>query len=158
MRKVAISMDELVPLLMMQLETSGSAILNVTGYSMLPMLHSRKDAVRLAPVDQLQGKGELILYRRDNGLYVLHRILREKKDGYVCCGDNQFITERIRRDQVLAVVRGFTRNGKTYSVENKTYQLYVWCWVNFHPLRLVYLIPRRCIGWVRAKLRRLKRR
>ena len=158
MRKVAISMDELVPLLMLQLETSGSANLNVTGFSMLPMLHSHKDSVKLAPADQMKGKRELILYRRDNGVYVLHRILREKKDGYVCCGDNQFVTERIRKDQILAVVTEFTRNGKTYPVDHRGYRFYVWCWVTFHPLRWVYLVPRRFAGWVRAKIRRLKRR
>lgn len=158
MRRVAISMEELVPLLQLQLQTSGSAMLNVTGGSMMPMLYSRRDSVKLAPAQNLKGKGQLILYRRDSGVYVLHRILRQRKGVYICCGDNQFYTEKIRPDQVLAVVTDFTRKGKPHSVEEKSYQLYVRLWCGFHPVRWVYLIPRRVAGWVLTGIRRLRYR
>ena len=46
-----VPMEELVPLLQLQMETGGSARLIVTGYSMMPMLHHRKDSVVLDTSD-----------------------------------------------------------------------------------------------------------
>ena len=157
MRKVSISMDELVPILQMQMETAGSAVLTVTGYSMLPMLHNGKDTVRLTPVKGAVKKGDLILYKRDNGVYVLHRILCVKGSTLICCGDNQYITEKIGTHQVLAVVSGFVRNGKTYRAEDRGYRAYVFWWVALHPIRILYLIPRRLLGWILAMIRRWRR-
>lgn len=153
MKKVAIPMEELMPILLMQMETAGSALLHVTGYSMMPMLHHRKDTVRLKQVDAPLKKGDLILYQRENGAYILHRILRSTGRSLVCCGDNQCRTERIRSDQVLAVVTEFTRNGKHYTTEHHGYLRYVRLWVALHPLRWLYLGPRRALGMVRAAMR-----
>lgn len=153
MKKIAIPMEELMPLLAMQMETAGSAQLTVTGYSMMPMLHNRRDTVTICPATGVQKKGALILYRRENGKYVLHRILRVRKGGYVCCGDNQFFVEKVGESQLLAVVVRFERNGKSYDVENKGYRRYVWWWVNLHPVRWVYLVPRRCLGYIRTAIR-----
>ena len=126
MKRVAIPMEELMPLLQLQMETAGSANLNVTGWSMMPMLHNRRDSVVIRPVKGRQEKGDLILYQRANGRYVLHRILRVKREGYVCCGDNQFFTEKVADEQLLAVVTEFTRGGKSYAVSCKGYKRYVW--------------------------------
>ena len=157
MKQVAIPMEELVPLLQLQMETAGSALLTVTGWSMLPMLHNRKDQVTITPVTDRCKKGDVILYRRDNGRYVLHRILRCRKEGYILCGDNQFFTEKVDHRQVIAVVTGFTRKGKSYPVTNAGYRRYTWCWVFFHPVRWLYLIPRRALGYVHTIFRRLHR-
>lgn len=158
MKKVAIPMEELMPLLQLQMEASGSAVLTVTGWSMLPMLHDRKDTVTICPASGSCEKADVILYLRDNGQYVLHRILRKTKEGYILCGDNQFFTEKVREDQVLAVVSGFTRKGKSYLVTHPGYRRYAGLWVFFHPVRWLYLIPRRAVGSVRAMLRRLRRK
>ena len=157
MKKIAIPMEELMALLQLQMQTTGSAPLTVTGWSMMPMLHNRRDSVVIEPVEDRQKKGDLILYRRENGQYVLHRILRLNKEGYVCCGDNQFFTEKVGESQLIAVVTRFTRGGKSYDVDNKGYRRYVWWWVNFHWLRWLYLGPRRLLGFVRTAIRHRKR-
>ena len=157
MKKVAIPMEELMELLQLQMQTTGSAPLTVTGWSMIPMLHNRRDSVVIEPVMGRQKKGDLILYRRENGRYVLHRILRVKKEGYICCGDNQFFTEKVEENQLIAVVTRFTREGKSCSVDNAGYRRYVWWWVNFHWLRWSYLIPRRLLGDIRTAIRHRKR-
>lgn len=158
MEKVKIPMEELMPILQLQMETSGSAPLCVTGYSMLPMLHHNQDTVLLAPIKETPRKGDLMLYRRKNGAYILHRILKEKPTHYICCGDNQFRKEIVEPSQMLAVVIGFTRNGKDYTNESKGYRRYVKFWVALHPVRWLYLGPRRFVGWCRAKIRRMKRK
>ena len=150
-------MEELMPLLQMQMETAGSAVLTVTGWSMLPMLHNRKDQVTISPVEGWCKRGDVILYRRESGRYVLHRILRKTKTGYILCGDNQFFTEKVKQEQILAVVTGFTRNGKSYSVTHPGYLRYAKSWVFFHPVRWLYLIPRRLLGYAHTALRKLKK-
>ena len=146
MQTVKIPMEELTKILQLQIDTAGSARLTVTGSSMLPMLHHGKDTVTLSPICQTPGKGALVLYRRDNGVYVLHRILRPTADGFVCCGDNQWQTEVIRADQLLAQVTDFTRNKKAYLATHWGYRLYVWLWVGLHPVRRYILAVRRRLG------------
>ena len=53
----------------------------------------------------------MVLYRRQNGAYVLHRIAAIGADGtYMMCGDAQTVLEPgIRREQLLAVVTDFAR-------------------------------------------------
>ena len=123
MKTIAIPMEELMPLLQLQMDTAGSAVLPVTGYSMLPMLHHRKDTVVLEPVSETPKKGDLMLYKRDNGAYILHRILKKKPQHYICCGDNQLKKEQVRPDQMLAVVTAFTRKGKQYTRQSRGYRL-----------------------------------
>lgn len=153
MKKVAIPMEELMAVLQLQMETAGSAVLNVTGWSMLPMLHNRRDSVTICPVEARCNRGDVILYRRKSGQYVLHRVLRRTEEGYILCGDNQFFTEKVEHDQLLAVVTGFTRKGKTYSVSHPGYRFYTGIWVFFHPVRWLYLMPRRAVGRIRTQIR-----
>ena len=141
-----IPMEELAPLLMLQLEKGGKTTLTVTGGSMLPMLHSGRDTVTLIPLADRQKKGDIILYRRDNGRYVLHRIIACSELGYICCGDNQAEKETVEHRQLLAVVDRFTRNGKEYTVSAVGYRLYKTLWVGLFPLRKYYIPLRRFLG------------
>ncbi len=153
MRPKAIPMEELVPLLELQLSQGGCANLVVTGSSMLPMLHHRKDQVLLEPVTGEIKKGALLLYRRREGKYILHRVLRVKGQTLICCGDNQWEKETVQTDQVIAQVSAFTRNGKQYRINNKGYRLYVWLWVGLHPVRRAILPLRRFAGRLRRRMK-----
>ena len=141
-----IPMEELVPLLMLQMEKGGKTTLTVTGGSMLPMLHSKRDSVRLIPVADRQKKGDIILYRRANGQYVLHRIIAVSDGGYICCGDNQAEKEPVAHSQLLAAVDSFTRKGKEYTVSAFGYRCYKTLWVGLFPLRKYYIRLRRFLG------------
>ena len=156
MKHVAIPMEELVELLHLQMEAAGQAWLTVTGGSMMPMLYHRKDRVLLEPLGKSLKRGDLILYRRQNGAYVLHRVLQVKKEELICCGDNQFRTEQIGKDQVLAVVTAFTRKGKHYTIQDRGYRLYIALWAGLYPLRWLYLGCRRALGRIRAAIRHRK--
>ena len=130
-------MASLSPLIEEILKDGGTATLTITGTSMWPMLCHRVSRVRLAPVGELK-KGDLPLYRRDNGAYVLHRILSVEPDGtYTCCGDNQWHLERgLRHDQMIAVVTDFCRKGDAWVSGNDwKYRLYARLWMAVRPLR-----------------------
>ena len=145
-------MESLAELIRLQLKERGRASLTVTGDSMYPMLINCRDQVELIPVSYQQKEKDVILYRRDNGRYILHRIVALTRDGYICCGDNQSEKEYVRHDQLLAVVDGFTRNGKCYTLRNPSYQLYAAVWVGLFPIRRYLLALRRCLGRLRRSL------
>ena len=76
------------PLLRERLEAT--VVLTVTGGSMLPLLAGGRDRVTLGPVPERLRRGEVLLYRRTDGSYVLHRLTGFGQDGtLVFCGDRQ---------------------------------------------------------------------
>lgn len=151
-QRCMIPMESLAELIRLQLKERGSASLTVTGDSMYPMLRNCRDQVELIPVSYRQDKKEIILYRRDNGRYILHRIVEVTRDGYICCGDNQFEKEFVRHDQLLAVVDGFTRNGKQYTLQHLGYRLYAAIWVGLFPIRRYLLALRRWLGRLHRRI------
>lgn len=152
MRRQLLPMEELVKLLQVQLNNGGRADLVVTGISMYPMLHNRRDSVSLIPVSDLQRKGDIILYRRAGGQYILHRIVAVRDGKYTCCGDNQSELESVEHCQVIAVVDRFTRNARTYTLDHWGYRLYLLFWVDLLPVRRGYIWLRRRLGRLRRKL------
>ena len=151
---VAVPMEELAPLIGLQLENGGRATITVTGISMLPMLYNRRDSVTLIPGGK-EKLGDVIFYRRDNGQYVLHRIIRLTEDGYICCGDNQYEKEPVRPEQVIAVVDSFVRKGKLYTHTHFGYRVYTALWVRLFFMRRFYIAVRR---WAGRLLSRMKKR
>ena len=152
MQTYTLPMETLAELVTLQLQEGGRARLTVTGSSMLPMLHSRNDSVDLRPVVGYQKKGAVILYRRENGQYVLHRIVRARNGSYICCGDNQYMREPVEQAQLLAVVDGFTRKGRHGKVTDWYYRIYTAIWVGLFPLRGIYIFVRRLFAKLRRKL------
>lgn len=157
LQRCMIPMESLAELIMLQLKERGRASLTVTGNSMYPMLCNCRDQVELIPVSYRQEEKDIILYRRDNGRYILHRIISLTRDGYICCGDNQSKKEFVRHDQLLAVVDGFTRNDKQYTLRHPGYRLYAAVWVGLFPIRRYLLALRRRLGRLRRKILGAKR-
>lgn len=93
--------------------------LRVTGSSMEPFLHHGRDCVALALPGTLR-RGQILLFRRDNGALVLHRLAAVEPEGLRMNGDSQTWTETIRREQVLAVAETICRpDGREYPVEGR---------------------------------------
>lgn len=155
MEKQVIPMESLIQLLQVQLQEGGRANLTVTGYSMHPMLRSHRDSVTLVPAGK-QRKGDIILYRRESGQFVLHRIIDIEKSCYICSGDNQVMREPVTREQILAVVDGFTHKGKVYTLGNPGYRVYTWMWVELFCLRKYYLFIRRRFAKLMKQIGRIR--
>ena len=144
------SMAELMPLFLEQLSAGKTVKFSPRGISMLPMLRQGKDSVVLSPLPERLKKYDLPLYRRDNGQYVLHRIV-EAGDTYTCVGDNQFALETgLRHDQMIALVTAFDRGEKSCSVNEWQYKLYCRIWHFSRPVRHFW---RRGIGFLRRCLK-----
>ena len=148
MHEVEIPLEQLLPVMEMQLKAGKNVRFSPMGVSMRPMLRQRRDSVVLSPVSGPLHKYDLPLYRRDNGQFVLHRIIKAGET-CTCMGDNQFVPEPgIRQDQIIGVVTSFYREKKCYSVTDLRYRLYCRFWYHTRPLRHFW---RRGIG----KLRRI---
>ncbi len=119
-----VSMADLVPVIKEITESGGKFSFKVTGGSMFPLLIEGRDSVILEKVKTLKA-GDIILYQRDDGNYVLHRIVKIKNGELYLCGDAQFVVEYpIRYDQVIAVVGAFVRKGETIPVTDSKYKFY----------------------------------
>lgn len=151
-KQIAVPMEQLIPVIRLQLDSAGIAPLQVTGSSMHPTLRHRKDSVLLKLVTEPLKKGDLILYQRENGAYVLHRIVKHPEGEHlVCSGDNQYAPEAVKTCQVIAIVSQLTRKGKQIPVTHKGYRLYVWIWTGLFGVRKPVLAVRRWLGNLRRK-------
>ena len=117
-------MDDLMPLMLEGLENGRTVTFSPRGISMLPMLVQGRDSVVLSPVKGRLKKYDIPLYKRDDGSYILHRVVKVG-EAYTCIGDNQFDYEHgVTHESIIGVVSEFTRKGKKYSVNALSYKLY----------------------------------
>lgn len=121
-----------------QLLKDGNTVQTViNGYSMYPMLTPGRDSVIIAPLREEQPKrGDVVLYRRDGSILVLHRIWRIRQDGIYMVGDNQTQIEGpLRPDQIRGRLAAFVRKGRHISVDCVFYRLYAFIWLWMRPVR-----------------------
>lgn len=132
-----VPMEEMSPLISELINSGTDVTITVTGNSMKPMLWHLRDTVLLTKCDPASlKKGDIPLYKRESGHYILHRILKVNKDSYDIAGDHQYILERdVKKTQVLCVVKGFTRNGRYHSVNEVGYRIYSFIWRLLFPFR-----------------------
>ena len=122
----------------------------VTGNSMSPFLIHGRDTVYLSRLRDPIKKGQILLYRRNNGQYVLHRVYQVKTESLVMVGDAQTEPEPgIRPDQVLAVVCSAKRKGKKQAPGCLWWEFFEKVWIRMVPLRplvrSVYTAFRKCL-------------
>lgn len=103
---------------MEQLLQDGNILkLKPQGYSMYPLFIPGRDEalIQQAALESLR-KNDVVLYRRDHSILVLHRICRIAPEGIYMVGDNQSEVEGpLRPDQIRGKLVGFIRNGKNFS-------------------------------------------
>lgn len=121
-----------------------------SGRSMLPMLRQGKDTVELKKASERLKKYDLPMYRGPGGKYVMHRIVDVKDDHYVCLGDNTYVYEKVRREQIVAMVCAFYRGDRRISVEAPGYRLYCRFWCAAYPVRKLL---RRAKHWLGRRLK-----
>lgn len=132
----ALSAEELIPPLLQLLEESDCIPLVISGSSMAPFLVHHRDTVYLSKVRRPLRRGDMILYRRDNGYCILHRIYQAEAETYTLVGDAQTALERgIRPDQVLAVVIAVRRKGKLLQPGSFWWEFFYRVWIRLVPLR-----------------------
>lgn len=107
------------------------------GTSMFPLFIRNNDQAVLAAVNEKKlHRGHVILYRRSNGMLVLHRIAKKTKDGFYMVGDNQTELEGpIYTEQIRAIMIAFYRKGHFISCQNFIYIVLSHLWLFLRPIR-----------------------
>ena len=137
------------------LESKGFIAYTCVGRSMLPLLRQGKDIVEIRPRTGKLKKYDVALYKRGDK-YILHRILKVLPEGYLIAGDNNtFVETDIRDENILGIMTRVIRNGKSITMDNWKYRLYVHLWCDCYPVRMLLLRIKRKIYGV---LRRIKNR
>ena len=116
----------------------------VTGVSMRPFLRAGDFVYVELPGEKIR-KGDILLFQRPNGQYILHRVVKCRKDGYLMLGDSQLEREPIHSDWVRAKAVSAKIQGQVVAPGS-----FRW-WMFSHPWR--WLSPwRRQIGWLHNHL------
>jgi hypothetical protein len=120
-----------------QLREHGSLIYTNVGNSMLPLLREKRDLLIIERRPEGRCKRyDVVLYRRPSGQYVLHRILKVRKDGYVLCGDNRRRREfGVPDEWIFGILTGVVRDGKQLKLDSFRYRCYVHLWCDLFPIR-----------------------
>ena len=96
------------------LDKDGELIFTNVGYSMYPLIKQREDILTIVKTDTFK-KGDILLYKSEIDHYVLHRVLKIKKDKIILAGDYNYWKDKpIVKEQVL---------GKLISIKKKDGQV-----------------------------------
>ncbi len=126
-----ISLKDIFPLIDEQLNNGGSASFTVHGRSMQPFLKDRKDSVRLTRLCGAPKKYDIIFYRRDDGAFILHRIIGVRRNGFICRGDNQTENEfPVNLDSIIGIVTEYNRGKGWRRMDCFAQKAFALLWVN----------------------------
>ncbi len=147
------AVDDMLGAMQAVIDSGGEFRLMPRGTSMLPYLKEGRDSVALVKLTGRVRKHDILLYRRKNGKYVLHRVTGIGKTGYIMCGDNQTTFEPgITDEQIIGVVSAVWHKEKrigVFSAQARIYQAF-WC---FMPLRKSVFFMRRAAGKLKKMLK-----
>ena len=112
----------------------------ISGNSMSPFLVNQRDVIYLSKINRKLKKGDLVLYQRSSGQYVVNRIVKVKKSGYYLAGDNQIAIEGpILDKQIFGLVTKVKRKGKWIEAGNFWWEFFEHVWIWVLPWRMIIL-------------------
>lgn len=149
-------LSDMESVLLESLNDGGQFSMVTAGTSMMPLLRNRRDTVVLLKPTGRLSRYDIPLYKRDNGQYTLHRVLKVCELEYHICGDNQLTIEKgITDDQVIAVVSKIIRNGKSIDLKKSVgYKFYLFFWCRCFFIRFVLLKFRGLISRIKRALKK----
>lgn len=130
-----------------ELSDNGELVYTNAGNSMFPLIWKKGDIIVIKKVSPPYKKYDVILYKRRNGRYIMHRIVKVDKDGsYVTCGDNRCIKEYgIVDEDVLGVLTKIVRNNKELLLDETKYKLFAFVWTKLYFARKIFFVLKAAI-------------
>ena len=120
------SLTELEPVMLEVLNSGSEFVMKTHGISMMPMLSDGRDEVVLVKPSGKLSKYDVALFKRQNGQFVLHRVVGDDSQGYIFRGDNQIINEHgVIDSMIIAVMTAYITNGKRINVADREYKRYL---------------------------------
>lgn len=123
-----------------EIKRTGRIIYTNVGDSMMPLIKQGRDVLVISAVNGRLKRYDIPLYKRDSGQYVLHRILKVRKNDYVICGDNRCNKEYGITDRhIIGVLSGIIRDGREIPVTNIKCRIYAHLWCDLFPVRVLII-------------------
>lgn len=125
------------------LAKNGWMVYVTNGQSMWPLIKEDPDTIFVVSHEKEILKDDVILFNRD-GKLILHRVVGKNENGYTTRGDGMIKCERgIKEEDIVGVLKGYTRKGKNISVDSTGYRVYVLLWCRTLAVRRVCIFMRR---------------
>ena len=107
-------------------------------YSMYPLIKEREDVLHIVKTEEFK-KGDILLYKSNVDHYVLHRLLKIKKDKYILAGDyNYFKDQPISKEQILGkLIEIKKKDGKVIDLSKDKKARKFW-YTNFFPIKAFF--------------------
>ena len=119
-------LSEMLPVIEEMLKADGKVTFIPEGISMLPIIVGGKDSVTIKKPEGRLQKYDACLYRRENGGFVLHRVIKVMPHSYIMSGDNQYAKEKgIKDEQIIGVLVSVNKNGKEIKCDGFFFRFYV---------------------------------
>lgn len=129
-RKRVLSPQELGCEYLELLKEGAELPITVSGSSMSPFLVGGRDSVRLRAIDRALRRGDIVLYRRAEGRYVLHRLYRIEQGKMWFVGDAQDQIEGpLEESCALAYVTEAVRKGRTVKPGSPCWNFFSRLWL-----------------------------
>lgn len=136
-------MKTLLPVILQAIEhENGKVRIYPHGKSMLPMIRQGIDSVVLVKADEVK-LYDIVLFKKEDDVYCLHRVVKINQDVLSVCGDNQSVAEKINSKDVIAKVESWYREEKHIQNDDKEYLKYIKKIIFVRPFRR---IKRKLVG------------
>lgn len=122
------------------------------GDSMMPLIKQDQDVIIIErpkawddiktdnSSTKLLKKWDVVLYKRDSGQYVLHRVIKVRKNDYLICGDNRFYKESgITDKHVLGILTSVKKPDMEILIGSKEYRKYLFKFCYFYSIRHIIM-------------------
>lgn len=125
------------PLIEEIIEQGQSTRITVSGNSMYPFLRDTLDSVEFSKANYTSlSRGDIVLIRRVEGTYVMHRVIEKNEDCFFMVGDAQeWIEGPLYQNQLVAVVTAIWRKDKRISCSNYLWRFLSSLWLVLRPFR-----------------------
>ena len=122
------------------LNKDGELIFTNVGYSMYPLIKQREDILTIVKSNTYK-KGDIVLYKSNVDHYVLHRILKIKKDKIILAGDyNYFKDKPITHNQILGLLTLIKKKDGRVIDLSKDKKFRKWWYTNFFYIKAFFQI------------------
>jgi len=120
------------------LDKDGELYFTNVGYSMYPLIKQREDILHIVKKDTFK-KGDIVLYKSHVDHYVLHRILKIKKDQYILAGDYNYFKDRpITKEAILGTLVSIKKKDGTLIDLSKDKKARKFFYTNFFHIKAFF--------------------
>ena len=123
------------------IEQGKQVSITLSGNSMSPFLIHGRDRIVIAPIFQPLRRGDMAIFQRTDGRYIMHRICKIRRnpqgqEEYYFVGDAQRVIEGpIRREQIFGVIPKVFRKGEWIQKGDFWWDFFARIWLRIVPVR-----------------------